>query len=756
MVRLLASLPHIRAARVSRVIALGFVCAFLALAAAAFAAESEWAHPGPDGKLVYKTTPTGDRILDFSHAGYMGGGVVLPTDVPVKATVQPLGNGNDDAPAIQAAINLVSTMPLVNGFRGAVQLAPGSFTCYSSISILASGIVVRGSGSGIDGQDKANITTIHMAGPAHRAILIGRDRAGTRPRGEERPPTAPPLNEPEGLEATTGPAEPELMEGERNVRVVVTDAYIPAGSNQISVSDARGFAAGQTIAIRRPTTPAWVHFMGMDTMRRDGRKQTWIGTTRAELVQRTITAIDGKRLTLDIPLPDSYDASLLNPPGVTAWHTSASQPGAVHNVGVEHLHIQCPPLEIDYGHAPYSAIRVSGEDCWVRDVFCEETMNATVLAGRRITMENVVVTHTFANLGASKPSDFSIEDTEILIDRCRITGDNEYFVWTTSLEPGPNVLLNCTFRGRGSHIQPHQRWSTGLLVDNCSVADGRIDFMNRGVAGSGHGWTMGWAVAWNCVADGYTIQSPPGVMNWAIGCIGERQQIARLFDTTPVLPEGTFESHGTPVTPQSLYLVQLSQRLGEQAIHNIGYPANDVASFSNKSVARLPAWPRDDDPVLGPDLALHRPVNTSSVRKAALHADGSREFGGECAIDGDDKTYWSPTDSSAREEDGRSGSARGPRAATLEIDMEGPVRINALSLGEAAGFEQHVQAYKVEGQVDSDWQLLSEGTTIGQLKTDRFADTTVWKVRLTIAKSQGQVAIRKVALYDHHVPNPAK
>src|SRR5581483_7913012 len=100
----------------------------------------------------------------------------------------------------------------------------------------------------------------------------------------------------------------------------VTDAYIPSGSDQITVSDATPFTVGQTIAIRRPTTSAWVHFMGMDTMRRDGRKQTWIGTTRAELVQRTITAIDGKRLTLDIPLPDSYDAALLNPPGVTAWH----------------------------------------------------------------------------------------------------------------------------------------------------------------------------------------------------------------------------------------------------------------------------------------------------------------------------------------------------------------------------------------------------------------------------------------------------
>ena len=58
--------------------------------------RSRWVYPGPDGKLVYRTTPAGDRIMDFSHAGYMGGGVALP-NVPVKRTVKPSGN-NDDNP----------------------------------------------------------------------------------------------------------------------------------------------------------------------------------------------------------------------------------------------------------------------------------------------------------------------------------------------------------------------------------------------------------------------------------------------------------------------------------------------------------------------------------------------------------------------------------------------------------------------------------------------------------------------------------
>ncbi len=443
-------------------------------------ATSEWVHPGPDRKLVYKTTGAGDRIMDFSHAGYMGGGVALP-EVPVRITVKPAEG--DNTAAIQAALDKVSTLSPEKGFRGAVLLAPGDYPCSATITIRTSGVVLRGSGGGADG------STIKMVGGRHAAIAIGAARGPRAGRGESK-----------------------------IVETSIADAYVPSGTTTFTVADAAGLAVGDTIAIRRPITPAWVHFMQMDDLVRDGRPQTWLGTGRSDSMECTITALAGNKITVDMPLSDSFDARYLNPPGSTV--TKVRPPARVTQVGVEHLHVQCPPLEIAYTQAPYSAIRIGGDDCWVRDVFCEETMNSTTLAGKRITLQQVVVTHTFANLGASKPTDFSIEGSQNLLDRCRIAGGNMYFVWTGSLEPGPNVLLNCTFTGKGSRVQPHMRWSTGMLVDNCHAPEGSIDFMNRGVMGSGHGWTMGWAVAWNCTAKGYYIQNPPGAVNWAIGCVG--------------------------------------------------------------------------------------------------------------------------------------------------------------------------------------------------------------------------------------------
>ena len=110
-----------------------------------------------------------------------------------------------------------------------------------------------------------------------------------------------------------------------------------------------------------------------------------------------------------------------------------------------------------------------------------------------------------------------------------------------------------------------------MLYDNCRVAGGGIDFRNRGSMGSGHGWTMGWGVAWNCEAGSFVIQNPPGAANWMIGCIGQNRPMPRPFDSAPNLAGGTVDSHGTHVTPQSLYLTQLAERLGPQAVKNIGY-----------------------------------------------------------------------------------------------------------------------------------------------------------------------------------------
>jgi len=164
-------------------------------------AKSQWAYLNSKGTLTYKTLPQGDKIMDFSYAGYMGGGVKIPL-VDVKITLSPIAGDNSEA--IQNAIDKVSEMPLIKGFRGAVLLKAGNYDCEKTINIKASGVVLRGSGSGENG------TIINMTGKPHLCISV---------RGQV-------------VTKTVGTA------------VNFADNYVPSGANSFSLTDASGFAVG--------------------------------------------------------------------------------------------------------------------------------------------------------------------------------------------------------------------------------------------------------------------------------------------------------------------------------------------------------------------------------------------------------------------------------------------------------------------------------------------------------------------------------
>lgn len=511
------------------------VFTLLALFATALSgsSQSRWVRMDEEsGKWVYETTERGDRMLDFSHAGYMGGGVALP-QVPEVLTVGPEAGVEDYTSKIQDAIDKVSSLPVQNGFRGAVRLLPGEYPCSESIRISADGVILRGSGSAADKQ-----STILMSGDRkHSAVVIGAE-SGQR----------------------SGPP------GEM-IQTKVTDAYVPAGSASFHVEDPSLFKVGDTVWVSKPVTRKWVQFMYMDDMYRDGKHQTWLGVGSRLTTARVIAAIQGDLITLSVPLPDSYDRDYTDDQTLLMKAPPARWP---HQCGIENLRIVSPDQAVSHTVAKYFGIRVTGEDCWLKDIDLYETMESVGASGQRITFQEIHVIRKARHQGSSKPAEFAPNASQILLDRCSVEGDNIWFVATGARVSGPIVLLNCCFKGNG-FIEGHQRWTTGLLVDNCQVPDGGINFMNRGSMGSGHGWGMAWAVAWNCTAKSYVNQLPPGTCNWMIGCVGERTLRPRPFDRSPMLPEGIYESHGARVLPESLYLAQLKDRLGEQALRNIGY-----------------------------------------------------------------------------------------------------------------------------------------------------------------------------------------
>jgi hypothetical protein len=465
--------------------------------------------------------------------------VTLP-GVPEKAKVTPMAGDCSDK--IQAAIDSVSGMPSVNEFRGAVVLAPGVYKCSKTLTLHTSGVVLRGSGSSRDG------TTLQMTEAPHACIVIGSKREGEESKGKKKSKKRKVMGDEKSASGTA---------------TEIADDYVPSGATSLNLLKSDAFQVGDLVRISRPATAEWIHFMGMDNLVSDGEAGRWLKEGKALTQDREIKSVNGKQITWEMPLTDCIDASKLGANRATVQEISPD-----HNLsecGVENLRIEASPPKGDWVDAQNIGLTLEGcEDVWVRNVSTLHQLPDVLVrdSAERITLESVVANHpaTVAKSSRSsgKATDFRLGGRQTLMNQCSSSGNGSFYVSTADPESMLNVVLNCVFSGDGS-IQPHMRWSTGLLLDGCRIKDGEIMLRNRLGMGSGHGWTMGWGVVWNCSAKKITIEQPPGSINWCVGSTGN-------YETSSENTKGWLFSKGVAVKPESLYLAQLRARLGDQAV----------------------------------------------------------------------------------------------------------------------------------------------------------------------------------------------
>src|SRR5579884_3898366 len=200
----------------------------------------------------------------------------------------------------------------------------------------------------------------------------------------------------------------------------MTDAYVPSGAISFHVSDASTFNVGDTILIHRPVTAAWIHFMGMDTLTRNGAPQTWIPVGSIIETDRTITAISGNQITIEAPLADNFDSTLLQ--GSVTRYTFA---GRLSQIGLEHLRVTAPAVDVIISSPQFTGLAMnSAIDSWVSDISFQDTQNTVTVnnTAKRVTLDNVHVTHTVTHTG-DRMADFGINGTEILVNKSSSDGD---------------------------------------------------------------------------------------------------------------------------------------------------------------------------------------------------------------------------------------------------------------------------------------------------------------------------------------------
>ena len=474
---------------------------------------------GSNGHLVYTADVKGNVVPDFSAVGYMNSEAPIPT-VGVVLTLNPIVG--DNLANIQNAINQVAAMPLdANGFRGAILFNAGTYNISDTVTISASGIVLRGVGSNDSG-------TNFIATKTAQHILFNFI----------------------GANGTT-------YNSANSTRKDITDLYVPIGSKQITVASGHTFAVGNKVFVHRIPNDAWISLLGMNLLSTiDPAATDWTASGYDLDSERKITNINGDVITLDAPIMDVIDP--LYATGELVKFTDSR----IKKCGIENMRISSTYTSATDENHGWEAVSFENiYNSWARNLevyyFGYSAVHINSHASF-ITVDSCKMLDAKSTIDGGRRYSFNVDGQRNLVQNCTTRNGRHDYV-NGSRTCGPNVFYNSTSTIQNSDIGPHHRWATGILFDNLT-GDGAMDVQNRLDMGSGHGWAGGQIMFWNCNAARMVIQDPPGdEINWAIGCVCP--DITNVGDaTTESL--GVIQSQGTPILAiPSLFIAQLNDRL---------------------------------------------------------------------------------------------------------------------------------------------------------------------------------------------------
>ena len=506
-------------------------------------------YPGADGRLAYAPDEQGNTIHDASHAGYRGGGVAIPT-AAVRETIWPV-NG-DNTQHIQAAIDRVSARSRdAGGLRGAVLLRSGYYRLATPLRIGASGVVLRGEGMGDTG-------TVLIGTGTGRAD--GGNAAGG-PGGQ-------------GTLLTMGGASGQTVR--ENTRQPIAADYVPVGARSFRVASARAFRPGDTVIVRRIGNQEWIDAVGMNGETPQSRWRPF----NVEW-DRVVVDVQDNTITIDAPLTCAIDRRWGG--GDLALYEDA---GRIEQVGVENVRAVSefdPSVRTtEYGNMDrpnyvaeeyyadenhYRNFVVVGnvKNGWVRNAAALHFVNSMVgmeRGAKWITVQDCVSRAPVSRRLGARRFTFALRGQLALVQRCHSDEGRHSFMTGQPTGSG-NVFLDCRATSPFSSSEPHEQWATGTLYDNVQAPLTARFWKNINI-----GWAGANTVFWNCEGD-FLVQKPPTAQNFSFGHVGVNAVVFNIPLQDATKENGHIESLGRHVTPRSLYLTQLRERLGDAAVRQV-------------------------------------------------------------------------------------------------------------------------------------------------------------------------------------------
>lgn len=503
-----------------------------------YAQTSSLVSMGSNGNLIYTPDSRGNVIPDFSAVGFRNGDIPI-FSIGIVLTINPVAG--DNLANVQNAINQVAAMPVdSSGFRGTILFTAGTYNLSDTVILSASGIVLRGEGFNGSG------TNFIATKPAQHTLFKFLGTSGTS------------------------------YNSSSSTRKVITDSYVPIGKKQITVASGHAFAIGDKVFVHRIPNDAWINLLGMNLLSNiDPLAVNWTASAYDMDSERKIEYINGNLITLDAPIMDIID------PVYSTGELVKFTDNRINNCGIENMRISSIYTSSTDENHGWEAVSFDNiYNAWAKNLevyyFGYSAVHINSDASF-ITVDSCKMYDPKSIIDGGRRYSFNVDGQRCLVQNC-ITRNGRHDYVNGSRTCGPNVFYNSSATLQQSDIGPHHRWSTGILFDNLT-GNGNMNVQNRLVMGSGHGWSGGQIMFWNCNANRMVIQDPPGDhINWAIGCISPN--VTGVGDATTE-PIGIIQSLGTRIMAiPSLYLAQLNDRLA-RLLENNQYE-NNTDGFSMK------------------------------------------------------------------------------------------------------------------------------------------------------------------------------
>src|SRR6185436_18231426 len=237
-------------------------------------------------------------------------------------------------------------------------------------------------------------------------------------------------------------------------------------------------------------------------------------------------------------------------------------PGRITNVGVENLQLESAfdaRNPRDENHSWCAITMEHIRDAWVRRVTFKHFAGSAVAlyeTASRITVEDCLSLAPVSEDGGARRNTFFTMGQQTLFLRCYSEhGRHDFSVGHCAA--GPNAFVQCEASQPLRDSGPLESWASGVLYDDVRIDGHALTLGNRGPSLGGAGWAAANCVLWNCSAARIVCASPPGARNWSFGSWAEFEG------------DGVWRSSNDFMTPESLFVAQLRDRLGAEAAKRI-------------------------------------------------------------------------------------------------------------------------------------------------------------------------------------------